>query len=274
MAKAPKTISSAKSSTAAKSSPKVQPIRPRDLLKATATPIHPFDQMYGTDTSGLVPASDLVTGHENDEHVTAYYGVAPSILRTLVDHWRRTDPPQHITDYTFLDVGAGKGRAIMLASELPFRSVIGVELNAEMARIAEANVALWRKAHKADPTAGAFAPIRVVHEDALSLELPSTPTLVFLFHPFEAPVLKAFLKRIEDAFATRPGTVDLLYVNAEYGDLLDRHPAFKQLWQGSVPMTPEDHAADLEAIAQQTEYGSTGDEICAIYRYTGRGNRD
>jgi hypothetical protein len=37
-------------------------------------------------------------------------------------------------------------------------------------------------------------------------------------------------------------------------------------------MSPEDHAADLEAIAQQEEYGSTGDELCAIYRYTGRGS--
>jgi len=36
-------------------------------------------------------------------------------------------------------------------------------------------------------------------------------------------------------------------------------------------MSPEDNAADIEAIAQQPEYGATGDERCAIYRYTGRG---
>ena len=33
-------------------------------------------------------------------------------------------------------------------------------------------------------------------------------------------------------------------------------------------MSPEDHAADIEAIAAQKEYGSTGDEECAIYRFT------
>ena len=250
---------------------KVQPIRPRDLLKATAVPIHPFDQMYDTDTSGLVPARDLVTGHENDEHVTAYYGIAPSILRAVIDRWRATDPPHHITDYTFLDVGAGKGRAVMLASGFPFRRVVGVELNAEMARIAESNVRRWRRAHKADPTASAIAPIEILNEDALSFELPKTPTLVFLFHPFEAPVLKKFLRRIETAFASRAGTLDLLYVNAEHGNMFEEHPAFRLLWQGQVPMTSEDHAADLEAIAQQAEYGSTGDELCAICRYVGRG---
>ncbi len=35
-------------------------------------------------------------------------------------------------------------------------------------------------------------------------------------------------------------------------------------------MTPADHVADLAAIAEQKEYGSTGDELCAIYRHTGR----
>src|ERR1700738_3494295 len=98
--------------------------RPRDLLKATATPIHPFDHIHGTDTSGLVPAGHLITGHPNDAHVTAYYGVAPSILRTLIQLWRETTPPRPIRNYTFVDIGAGKGRAMLVASELPFHQVI------------------------------------------------------------------------------------------------------------------------------------------------------
>jgi SAM-dependent methyltransferase len=259
-------------SSKSKSKP-VTPIRPRDLLKPTSTPIHPFDQVHGTDTSGLVPARDLVTGHPNDEHVTAYYGVAPSILRSLVHRWRETSPPQHITDYTFLDLGAGKGRAVLLASEFAFREVIGVELNPAMTVIAEANVALWRSAHVTDPTASAIAPISIVQDDALNLPLPAVPTLIFLFHPFEDPVLKMLLRRIEAAFVGHPGELDILYVNAEHGAVLNRHPAFKLLWQGAVAMSTEDHTADLEAIAQQEEYGSTGDELCAIYRYTGRGHK-
>lgn len=252
---------------------KAQPIRPRDLLKPTSVPVHPFDQMHGTDTSGLVPAKDLVTGHPNDEHVTAYYAVAPSILRSLVEKWRESTAAHHITDYTFLDIGAGKGRAVLLASEYPFRKVIGVELNPAMATIAKANAAIWQQAHASDPTASAIAPIQIVEDDALNLPLPATPTLIFLFHPFEDPVLKVLLRRIESAFLGRAGDLDILYVNAEHGAVLNRHAAFQLLWQGQIPMTADDHAADLEAIAQQTEYGSTGDELCAIYRYVGRGNK-
>src|SRR5579872_3192017 len=62
--------------------------RPQDLLKPAAGPIHPFDLAHNVDTSGLVPAGNLITGHPNDAFVTAYYGIAPSILRTLIDHWR------------------------------------------------------------------------------------------------------------------------------------------------------------------------------------------
>ena len=128
------------------------PRRPRDLLKLTGFPIHPFDQAHGVDTSGLVPAAHLVTGHANDEHVTAYYGVAPTILRTLIDQWRETIPPHPILRYTFLDIGAGKGRGLLVASEFRFRKVVGIELNPIARRHARSNVAHWHAARAADTT--------------------------------------------------------------------------------------------------------------------------
>ena len=226
--------------------------------------------MHGVDTSGLVPAKHLVTGHANDEHVTAYYGVAPSILRSLIAQWRETIPPHPISSYTFIDIGAGKGRGLLVASEYHFRRVIGIELNPALAAIARQNVDHWIRTRAADPTSAPLAPIQVLEQDALDFEFPATPTLLFLFHPFEAPVLRQLLRHIETQFARRPDTLDLLYVNAECANVLDRNPAFAQLFLDNVKMTPEDHAADLEAIARQKEYGSTGDEECAIYRYTGR----
>jgi hypothetical protein len=254
------------------------PTRPRDLLKLSPFPIHPFDQIHGVDTSGLVPANHLLTGHPNDEHVTAYYGVAPSILRALIAHWRETLPPHPIHRYTFIDIGAGKGRGLLVASELHFRKVIGIELNPALAAIARSNVAHWTRTHSADSTAPRLSPIEVLEQDALDFDLPDTPTLLFLFHPFEAPVLTELLRRIQAqlearvaarASATHQPALDLIYVNAECANVLDRNPAFTQLFLDNVPMSPQDHAADLEAIARQKEYGSTGDEECAIYRYTG-----
>jgi SAM-dependent methyltransferase len=226
--------------------------------------------MHGVDTSGLVPAKHLTTGHVNDKHVTAYYGVAPSILRSLIARWRETIPPYPISSYTFIDIGAGKGRGLLVASELRFRKVIGIELNPALAAVAQQNVEHWIRSHREDSTAPRLAPIEVIEQDALDFHLPGTPALLFLFHPFDAPVLKQLLRRIETQFATRPDTLDLIYVNAECANVLNRNPAFTQLFFDNVKMSPEDHVADLEAIARQKEYGSTGDEECAIYRYTGR----
>ena len=237
-------------------------------------PRHPFDAAHGVETSGLIAAGNLATGHPSDAHVTAYYGVAPSILRALIQLWRDTKPPHPIERYNFVDFGAGKGRALLVASQLPFHKVIGIELNPTLADIAQRNIDHWRATHASDATAAAIASIHLYEQDALTFELPRAPTLAFLFHPFEAPVLKLLLRRIEARFAKIPGSrtpaFDLLYVNSECRDVLDRHPAFTRLFLGPVAMSPEDHAADLAAIAQQKEYGSTGDEECAIYRLVGR----
>lgn len=246
-----------------------KPRKPKLVPPPTAAaehPIHPFDTAYGVDTSGLIPQRDLLIGHPNDEHITAYYGVAPSILDTLIDLWQllKPAPLYPLERYTFVDFGAGKGRAMLAASLQPFKAVIGVEMNPALADIAEANLEAFSQ------HAAPLAPARVVQQDALEFDLPKGPVLAFMFHPFEAPVLRRLLRRVEHAFHDRPDQFDLLYVNSEHAPVLDHNPAFQQLFFGKVAMSTEDHIADLAAIAAQKEYGSTGDEECAIYRFTGR----
>jgi len=242
----------------------------RRSRKSVAEPVHPFDEMHGVETGGLIPAGELITGHASDAHVTAYYGVAPSILRSIVELWLETAPVHPIERYTFVDIGAGKGRAMLAASELPFRQVIGVELNPALADIAQRNLDHWIASREGDPTARRHAPVRLVEQDALDFEFPRSPCVAFLFHPFEAPLMKKLLRRMERQFAMRPGDLDVLYVNAECAAVFDANPSFRRLWFGLVKMSAEDHAADKAAIARQKAYGSTGDEECGIYRYVGR----
>lgn len=230
-------------------------------------PVHPFDHQHGTDTSGLLPGTHIAAGTGfAPEELTAYYGVAPSILHGVIDLWlRECRPLQPIEQTVFLDVGAGKGRAVMLASQYPFLRVDGVELNTGLARVARANLQLWEN----DPDAEALAPV-VLHEaDATRHPLPEEPTLAYLFHPFEAKLLRAFLRHVHRSVRAQPRPFDLVYVNAEHDSLLDKDHGLHKLWMGRVPMSAADHLADLEAIAQQKEYGSTGDEVCGFYRVAG-----
>ena len=235
---------------------------------AAASPvIHPFDGRHGTDTSGLVPGTAIAEGTGiRAEDLTAYYGVAPSILQSVIDLWLRECSPQApIGDTVFLDVGAGKGRAMLLASRFPFLRVEGIEINASLANIAAANLALWRS----DPTADSLAPLLLHEADASRHPLPTEPTLAYLFHPFEAKILRRFLRHVTASLAAQPRPFDLIYVNAEHDSLLDGNRSLRRLWFGKVPMSADDHVADMAAIAQQKEYGSTGDELCAIYRVLG-----
>jgi SAM-dependent methyltransferase len=229
-----------------------------------AAPVHPFDMRYGTDTSGLLPGTQIAAGTGwAPEELTAYYGVAPSILHGVIDLWlRECSPQQPIERTVFLDVGAGKGRAMLLASQYPFLRVDGVELNPELARIAAENIGRW----EAHPETEALAPLRLYPGDATRHRLPAEPTLAYLFHPFEAKLLRRFLRHVQRSVAAQPRPFDLIYVNAEHDSLLDRDRGLRRLWMGRVPMSAPDHVADLEAIASQKEYGSTGDEVCALYR--------
>src|SRR5271166_952033 len=87
---------------------------------------HPFDVEFGVRTSGLIAGRHLKSGHRHDRHATAYYGVAPSVFKEMMARWRRTRPVAAMDGFTFVDLGAGMGRAVLLAAEYPFREVVGV----------------------------------------------------------------------------------------------------------------------------------------------------
>ena len=82
---------------------------------------HPFDTEFGVQTSGLVSGRHLKAGHAHDRHSTAYYGVAPSIFREICERWRTSPPAFPAETYSFIDLGSGMGRALLLAAEMPFR---------------------------------------------------------------------------------------------------------------------------------------------------------
>lgn len=235
-------------------------------MPARKPAVHPFDTAHGTETSGLLSGKVIARGTGTaPEDLTAYYGIAPSILRAVLDLWLRDlHPSAPIERTVFLDVGAGKGRAMLVASQYPFLRVEGIELNARLAEIARNNISAWN----ASPSSEVLAPLLLHEADATRAEPPREPILAHLFHPFEDRLLRRFLRRIERDLTQHPRPFDLVYINAEHDSLIDRDPAFTRLWLGRVPMSPEDHLADIAAIAQQKEYGSTGDELCAIYRFT------
>lgn len=122
---------------------------------------HPFDFAHGTDTSGFVSASKLPQGEPASRRALFYAGSQPSILRAAL----AALPP--VDSCTFLDLGCGKGRALLVASELPFRDILGVELSPVLAETARRNAAIVARRHPERTT------IRIVEGDATALPLPA-----------------------------------------------------------------------------------------------------
>ena len=157
------------------------------------------------------------------------------------------------------------GRGLLLAAETPFREVIGVELNTQLARIAEKNVAAWRAAGRAR------CPIRVLVQDATEFEFPGNPCVVFLFNPFGATVLRRLIRRIESVFQDRPGEIDLLYVNHEQEKVLAGNSGFVRVFGGDIYKSADDEEADKKILLNQPEgeYAASEYESCSIWRWTG-----
>jgi len=231
---------------------------------------HPFEEINGVRTSGLVAGRHLKSGHLHDRHATAYFGVAPSVFEGLIRRWRRSRQAAPLGKTTFVDVGAGMGRAMLLAAEMPFREVVGVELNPSLLRIARRNLAVWRKAGRA------HVPMRLVRGDAAEFAFPHGACVAFLFNPFGAAVMRRFLKSVAAQFAGRTGDVDILYVNNEQEGVLEATAGFVRLFHGRIRRSRPDARADRRIMANQPdgEYASDDYEDCSMWRWEGPGTRE
>lgn len=214
--------------------------RPSDsgVVRVEAGP-HPFDQAHQVDTSGLVRGEEIHSGSLSDLYITGYYGISPSTLKQAL-----ALVPEPMDTYTFVDLGCGKGRALLVAAEHPFRRLVGVELSPELARVAQANTTREPR-------------IAVEQGDAVTFAFPEGPLVIFLYHPFLPPVLKKVLRNLERMRAGSAHPTYLLYANPAYQRVIARFPFLKLVWHQRLLLSPEDAAVDLHGIV---------DEPYALYR--------
>jgi predicted RNA methylase len=121
---------------------------------------------------------------------------------------RRLDPGPHDA---LLDLGCGAGRAICVAAQHRFSRIIGVELDAEFCALAERNARALRRC---------ITRPEVVCADATTYRVPDEITVVFLYNPFNGPVLHAALKRVLESFDRVPRRMRIVYANPRDHDLL------------------------------------------------------
>jgi SAM-dependent methyltransferase len=112
-----------------------------------------------------------------------------------------------LTGFTFIDLGSGKGRTLLMAAEYPFQRIIGVELLPELDRIARENIQRYRS-----PKQRCFR-LDAICGDAREFPFPEEPTVLYLFNPLPAAGLASAIGNLEKSLRAHPRPVFVLYHN-------------------------------------------------------------
>ena len=125
--------------------------------------------------------------------------------------------------FTFIDLGSGKGRTLLMASDYPFRHIVGVELFAAFHAIAESNIAAYKKDSQL------CFDLKSICSDARNFQFPAEPTLLYLFNPLPASGLNRVFENLKQSLQKSPRTVYVLYHNPEHEPLLYRCSSLQKI---------------------------------------------
>ncbi len=173
-----------------------------------------FDRDYGVTTQAILFLTDLDPDAVGDAgaHATHYEAVPVADFRDLM----RCIPKDAVARASFVDIGAGMGRAVLLASEYPFAQVCGVEVSPGLFEVARENIS------RATHISRKCGDIRIVRADARIWNYPPGNLVAFMYNPFDAQALEATLGAIVHRRA--PGETWLMYHTPTERILLDNGP--------------------------------------------------
>lgn len=187
-----------------------------------------FDRRHGTDTCDIQLLWKFEIDSPNARFGARYQATDEQELADAVSFLH--EPPQN---FTFIDLGCGKGRTLLVASKLGFRQVIGVEFARELAKTARTNLAKMGIANAV-----------VVDADAADFHFPDSDMVVYLYNPFTIEVMQEVLANLQKSKAKR---LYVIYRVPECADLFDSSGFLHrfgsppgrqdiQIWKASVPV--------------------------------------
>jgi len=129
--------------------------------------------------------------------------------------------------YTFIDLGSGKGRALLLAAMYPFASIVGVEVQPALEAIARHNI------ERFDAPGQQCRSLHSICADAREYEFPLTPIVLYLFNPFPDYVLREVLTNLVASTHRSPRPILVLYNAPFEKQEFERIPELRLTYQSS-----------------------------------------
>jgi SAM-dependent methyltransferase len=182
-----------------------------------------LDAHYGIETRAYVDMNNVTTdasGAPPDRifQATIYGGTSVALLRRTL----RDLGIDHST-HTFVDFGSGKGRALAIASEYPFKKVVGVEFILEMHQVAESNMARIAEAY---PERRGVFELHCADAVGWSADaLPEGNLVLYFYAPFHPELMVQVLANIERDLSRRPRDLYLIFTGNRAGlHLIEERP--------------------------------------------------
>jgi SAM-dependent methyltransferase len=168
-----------------------------------------FDREHGTETRGNVSLKRLGILHPVARFGVGYQPIDPGVFRRAIHSLPSEMTPGELT---FVDLGCGKGRALILAGELSFRELVGIDISPSLVECARQNLARAR-----------IANARVICRNAARYQFPPGNLLVYMFHPFAGPVFRQAMRNL-----CRSASADvwMVYINPVERAILEEKPCF------------------------------------------------
>jgi len=137
--------------------------------------------------------------------------------------WALDQVQEDFSTFTFVDYGAGKGRAMLLAAEHPFAAIAGVEFAAELHDNAQMNIAQYPRSNMRCRN------VECVLEDAVQVGPPEGASVHFFFNPFAREVFAEVLNNLVMDYRMKPRRLYLILVDPVAADLVDASGVFARV---------------------------------------------
>ena len=171
-----------------------------------------FDERYATETNDIVLASELGGVGQHGAGAQLYWPTNSTDFGTIMKSLNIT-----YGDFSFVDLGCGKGRTLLMAALFKFGQVHGVEFSPALCDIARSNAG---KFAQAEPGATA---ISVLCQDAAEFVFPLQPLVLYLFDPFGHEVLQLVLNNLITSLNEMPRPCYIVYYLPMHGELIARN---------------------------------------------------
>ncbi len=180
-----------------------------------------FDRVHGTDTESIREIGSLDLPIESGRDAVRYQPSPTDLVRETI-----LGLPIDPSRFTFIDFGAGKGRVLMIAAELPFHAVIGIELSGELCEIANSNIA------RIDAARYKAGQVKCEHADVTAYPLPDTPLVCYFYNPFGATTMQQVIMRLAATLHDHPREIYVIYIHPEHSHLFEAAKVWETQQQG------------------------------------------